>query len=65
MVSLHLVLVNNNAAVSLYLNDVSVVELILEVYDFPHEPDGTELEESVAGFYQDQYPPEEIWKRFG
>ena len=42
------------------LDDVSVVELILEVYDFPHEPDGTELEESVAGFYQDQYPPEEI-----
>ena len=45
---------------SLYLDDVSVVELILEVYDFPHEPDGTELEESVAGFDQDQYSPEEI-----
>ena len=42
------------------LDDVSVVELILEVYDLPHKPDGTQLEESVSGLYQDQNPSQEI-----
>ena len=42
------------------LDDVSVVELILEIYDFPHKPDGTQLEESVSGLYQDQNPSQEI-----
>ena len=35
------------------LDDVSVVELVLEGDDFPHEAQSTKLEEGVSGLDQD------------
>jgi hypothetical protein len=38
-----------------YPDDVSVVELVLERHDFPHEAEGAELEEGVPRLDQHQY----------
>jgi hypothetical protein len=38
-----------------YPDDVSVVELVLERHDFPHEAVGAELEEGVPRLDQHQY----------
>ncbi len=38
-----------------YPDDVSVVELVLERHDFPHEAEGAQLEEGVPRLDQHQY----------
>ena len=38
-------------------DDVSVVELVLEGNDLPHEAEGPQLEEGVPGLDQHQDPP--------
>ena len=43
-----------------YLDNISVVELILKCYDLPHEPEGTQLEECVPGLDQDQDPSQQV-----
>ena len=40
-----------------HLDDVSVVELVLQRYDLPHEAQRAELQERVAGLQQHQNFP--------
>ena len=45
------------------LDDVSVVELVLEGDDLPHEAQSTKLEEGVSGLDQDQDPSEQVLRQ--
>ena len=45
------------------LDDVTIVELVLEVDDLPHEPHRAQLQERVSRLYQNQYSPQQICKR--
>merc|ERR1719278_2070235 len=42
------------------LDDVSVVELVLQGDDLPHEAQGTELQEGVSRLDQDQDSPQQV-----
>ena len=53
----------DNRGEEVALDDVSVVELVLEGDDLPHEAQGTKLEEGVSGLDQDQDPSEQVLRQ--